>query len=215
MMTVIRCCHKGKPRPGRPVFRAPYRPGGEPAWHLVAQRLRRWIDHEDAVGTLRLIDTRIAAHAVLGALADVGLSADLVPDPPTGTEAELVYETEPPLRIAVHLVADTPPVTRQALVDLVAAHYHRARSGKGYSVAVLIATTGAITRLDVLVPGCATAAVGDSVRIPPATMDRFSAEPIGAVPADVALTLLATDRPASGYSVLIYALHKDGFEPDG
>lgn len=200
-----------EPGRGRPVFRSPLGPDGEPAWDMAVRFLSEWIDQENLTGSLRLVNDQVATHAAISALAKAGLPIDLVADRPVpSAPRHLHYETAPPVELAVVFIPDSPLVTQERLIEAIGNMHRLAQSASGRAAAILLSAPRTFRRLEALMPGCCDAQKGDSVLVPASTLNQIAPISPGAPVPELTLTTLAIEHAENEYVTLIYDLPKVG-----
>ena len=194
-----------EPGDGKPNFRPPEEPG----WQNSAMRLSAWLDEEEAAGSLWLVNEQVAKHETVRALDHAGLPPALIADQSTD-DLVLSYEIADLLDVVVLYLPDTPHISRQRLLDTVGLLTRLADRPESRLVALFLLAPRSAQRLDALIPGLRTPQQGESIRIPPATLDRAAAAQTGSLPPEFELTTLATARARNGYLASIYEIQKTG-----
>ncbi|GAB3704543.1 hypothetical protein GCM10027598_04730 [Amycolatopsis oliviviridis] len=195
-----------RPGKGLPVFTPAFRPGGEPSWNLAAEHLSDWLTTTSKTTALHLANDEVATHVTAKALADAGLHTGLASV--TSTGRGLHYESQPEIDLTVVFMSDHVGSSRRELLELLQRLLSLRKHARDRAIGVLLIEPRLLQRLDVLLPGCAVASTGDTVRVPPSTLQEIEQADPGSFPPEIEMILLASERSPTAHATYIYEISK-------
>jgi hypothetical protein len=198
-----------RPGIGRPAFRSPIAPGGEPAWQRAARQLASWITNESESETLHLTTDAVATHAAAAALISAGLPAELasmVVGP--HSRQTLRYEASPEIDLQVKLQHDDNGPSRMRQLGTIRQLWELRRAAAHRAVAILILGHRERARFEQLLPGFGETATGDTVRVPPSALKDAGIPSADASQSEFELVRAAYESTLNGYTTIIFELVK-------